>query len=167
MKKVFLECGQVVNTHGVRGEIKMQHWCDTPEFLYAFDTLYFEEKSYKVTGMRAHKDCLLVKLDGVDTIEDALAFKGRVVCIRRGDMQLEDGAVFVQDIIGFDVFDRRTRRVIGKLKDVWQRPANDVYVVGNGEKEYLIPAVPQFINAVDENNHTIDITTIEGMLDED
>ena len=105
-------------------------------------------------------DMVLLKLEGVDTVEAAAALRGRIVSVRRDDAALAEGRVFVADLLGLPVFDGG--REIGKLQDVLTMPAGDVYVV-KGEREYLIPAVPAFVEQVDPDAGRIVVHLIEGM----
>jgi len=160
MKQTYLEAGQIVNTHGVRGEVKVQPWADGPEFLLDFDTVYLDGEPRRVEAARPQKTMVLLKLEGVDTVEAAAALRGRIVSVRRDDAALAEGRVFVADLLGLPVFDGG--REIGKLQDVLTMPAGDVYVV-KGEREYLIPAVPAFVEQVDPDAGRIVVHLIEGM----
>ena len=129
MPKQFLEAGKIVGTHGVRGDLKVQSWCDSPEVLCDFDTLYLDEKTpVTVEKAQVHKNVVLMHLKGIDTVEAAEALRGRVLHLDREDVDLPDDLVFIQDILGFTVHDRRTDREVGKLRDVLTtNPAHDMY----------------------------------------
>lgn len=163
--KQFLEAGEIVNTHGINGEVKINPWCDSPEFLASVKCLYIDENPVKVVKARVHKNCVLVKLDGIDTVEQAMRLKKKIVFINRDDVKLPEGSVFVQDLIGLDVYDLRLDKVIGKLDDVSNFPTSDVYVVKSAVSgnEILIPVVPEFVRGVDIPNGVITVCTIEGM----
>ena len=77
MKNQFLEAGQIVNTHGIQGEVKIVPWCDTPEFLCQFDTLYLDGRPVKVLARRVHKGNVLAKLEGVSDVNAAMVLKGK------------------------------------------------------------------------------------------
>lgn len=160
MKQKYLEAGEIVNTHGVRGEVKVMPWCDGPEFLKAFKTFYIEEKPYKVVSSRVHKNMLLCQLDGVDDVSVAQTFKGKVIRIDRDSAKIAEGRVFIADLIGLPVFS--DGKQIGILKDVYTGPANDVYMV-SGEKEYMIPAVSEFLLDVNVDEGYIKVKLLEGM----
>ena len=162
MKEQYLEAGKIVNTHGIRGELKIQPWCDSPEFLCGFDTLYVDGKPLEVTSARAHKGNVLVSLEGVDDMDGAMAFKNKVVCISRDDAELPEGKYFVADLIGLEVRDAATGAAIGTLKEVLTYPAQDIYVV-KGEKEYLIPAVDAFIRETNPEAGYISVNVLEGL----
>ena len=119
MPKQFLEAGKIVGTHGIRGDLKVQSWCDSPEVLCDFDTLYLDEKTpVTVEKAQVHKNIVLMHLAGVDTVEAAETLRGRVLHLDREDVELPEDLVFIQDILGFAIFDRRLDREIGRLHDV-------------------------------------------------
>ena len=160
-KKQYIEAGRIVNTHGVAGEVKIEVWLDSPQFLKSFKRCFIDRREVKLLSARVHKGFLIVKLEGVEDVNAAMALKGRDVFIRRSDARLPKGAFFLQDIIGASVVDESGSE-IGKLVDVMETPASNVYVV-KGEREHLIPAVPEFILSTDADNGIITVHLIEGM----
>ncbi len=162
MNNPYLEAGKIVNTHGIRGELKIQPWCDSPEFLCGFDTLYIDGQPMEVCSARVHKNCVLVTLDGVDDIDAALRYKNKIVSIAREDADLPEGKHFVADLIGLEVRDAETGAVLGRLTDILTYPAQDIYVV-KGEHSYMIPAVDAFIKGHYVEEGYIAVTVLEGM----
>ena len=160
-KKQYIEAGRIVNTHGVAGEVKIDVWLDSPQFLKSFKRCFIDRREVKLLSARVHKGFLIVKLEGVEDVNAAMALKGRTVFIDRADARLPKGAFFLQDIIGASVVDESGSE-IGKLADVMETPASNVYVV-KGEREHLIPAVPEFILSTDAENGIITVHLIEGM----
>ena len=160
-KKQYIEAGRIVNTHGVAGEVKIEVWLDSPQFLKSFKRCFIDRREVKLLSARVHKGFLIVKLEGVEDVNAAMALKGRTVFIDRADARLPKGAFFLQDIIGASVVDE-SGIDIGKLVDVMETPASNVYVV-KGEREHLIPAVPEFILSTDADNGIITVHLIEGM----
>ena len=160
-KKQYIEAGRIVNTHGVAGEVKIEVWLDSPQFLKSFKRCFIDRREVKLLSARVHKGFLIVKLEGVEDVNAAMALKGRTVFIDRADARLPKGAFFLQDIIGASVVDESGSE-IGKLVDVMETPASNVYVV-KGEREHLIPAVPEFIMSTDADNGIITVHLIEGM----
>jgi 16S rRNA processing protein RimM len=160
MKQKYLEAGEIVNTHGIRGEVKILPWCDGPEFLKAFHTLYIGDTAYAVEASRVHKNMLLCKLKGIDDVSVAQTFKGKTVKIDRDSAPIAEGRVFIADLIGLPVYSGEEE--IGTLKDVLSGPANDVYIV-KGQKEYMIPAVSEFLEEVNVDDGFIRVHLIEGM----
>ena len=160
-KKQYIEAGRIVNTHGVAGEVKIEVWLDSPQFLKSFKRCFIDRREVKLLSARVHKGFLIVKLEGVEDVNAAMALKGRTVFIDRADARLPKGAFFLQDIIGASVVDESGSE-IGKLVDVMETPASNVYVV-KGEREHLIPAVPEFVMSTDVENGIITVHLIEGM----
>ena len=162
MKQQYLQTGKIVSTHGVRGEVKLLPWADGPEFLLQFHTVYLDGTPYRVEQSRVQKTCVLLKLEGIDTVEAASALRDKVVSIARADAKLPEGSVFIADLLGLPVYDGETP--IGRLTDVMSTPANDVYVVkGEDGQEHLIPAVPEFVLERNVDEGYIRVRLIEGM----
>ena len=159
--KEFLDCGQIVNTHGVRGEVRIVPWADSPEFLCQFSTLYIDGAPRRVLSSRVHKGSVIAKLDGVDTVEEAMLLRDKTVQLRRADAKLPEGAFFLADIIGLKVVDE-AGQTLGTLKEVLSPSIQQVYVV-EGEREILIPAVPEFILETNIEGGYIKVRLIEGM----
>ena len=163
MKLKFIEAGEIVTTHGVRGEMKVLPWSDGPEFLPKFDRVRVAGKDYIVEDCRIQKTCNLLKVQGIDTMEDALALRGKTVEVYRCD--ISNDVIFAAELIGVRVY--AGEDLIGRIVDVLDYPGNKVYVV-RGDHEYMIPAVKQFVLDVDMENETMRVQLIEGMrTDED
>ena len=158
MRLEFIEAGEIVTTHGVRGEVKVLCWLDDPEMLCEFDRCRIAGKDYEMTQVRVQKTCNLVKLAGIDTMEAAQAMRGKVIELYRED--IDEDVIFAAELIGMDVYADGEK--IGRIKEVLDYPGNSVYVV-KGEYEYMIPAVKQFILDTDMQNNTMQVRLIEGM----
>ena len=158
MKLEFIEAGEVVSTHGVRGELKVLPWSDGPDFLLEFDRVRIAGKNYAVEGCRIQKTCNLLKVQGIDTMEDALSLRGKTVEVYRSD--ITDDVIFAAELIGIRVY--AGQELIGRIVDVLDYPGNKVYVV-RGDHEYMIPAVKQFVLDTDMENETMHVQLIEGM----
>lgn len=160
-KEKYLEAGQIVNTHGVRGEVKIMPWADSPEFLLKFKTIYINGEGRRVQAARVHKGAVLAKLEGVDDVNAAMALKNKTVYIARKDAKLPKGHFFISDIIGAKVVTEEGTQ-LGTLADVMEMPAQNIYLV-KGEREIMIPAVEEFILNTDVKNGVITVRLIEGM----
>ena len=158
MKLQYLDAGEIVTTHGVRGELKVLPWADDPEFLTEFDRVRIDGAEYIVESCRVQKTCNLLKLRGVDTMEDAQAMRGKTVQVYREDADPE--TIFVAELIGVTVYEDGTE--LGKVTDVLDYPGNKVYVV-EGEHTYMIPAVKAFVLSTDMEKEVMQVRTIEGM----
>ncbi|MBP5167189.1 MAG: 16S rRNA processing protein RimM [Oscillospiraceae bacterium] len=162
MKKRFLETGKITNTHGIRGEVRLQPWADEPASILEIKRLFIDERPYKVARARVQGNMVILKLDGVDDINAAMLLKNKTVFLDRCDVKLEDGAWFIQDAIGLPVFDEASGGEIGVLADIMDYPAGRVYSV-KGETEHLIPEKGGFIRSVDIDGGRITVRLIEGM----
>lgn len=162
MKKKYLETGRIINTHGVRGEVKIDPWADSPDFLCGIKTFYIDNKPYKVSDCKVHNRFVIAKLDGVDNMDAAVRFKNKIIFADRDDMEIESGAVFLQDLIGLKVLDSETEDEIGTLSDIMELPAGNVYVV-SGEREILVPANDVFVKETNADGGYIKVSLIEGM----
>ena len=158
MRLPFIEAGEIVNTHGVRGEIKMLPWLDSPEDMRGFTRCRIGGKDYAIATCRVQNTCNLLKLEGVDTMEAAQALRGKTVELYREDM--DEDVIFAGDLIGMEVFSQGER--IGELTQVLDYPGNQVYVV-KGEKEYMLPAVKEFILSTDLDGNRMEVKLLEGM----
>lgn len=169
--KQYLEAGKIVSTHGIRGEVRIESWCDSPDVLCSLETVYMQGANgsflpLRIAGSSVHKKMALVKIDGVDTIDDALRLKNKVVYARRQDLPLDEGSHFIADLIGLPVTDADSGIIYGKLTDVIKNAASDVYEITqkNGAKAYM-PAVAEFVTEIDIERG-IFVRPIGGMFDE-
>ncbi len=170
MQKPFLEVGEIVTTHGVTGECKVYPWCDDSTLFRKLKMLYWDAsgvRGVRVLGVKFVKDMPVIRLEGVETVEDARRLVNRVLYAARGDIKLPRGRYFVQDIIGCTVTDADTGAVYGTVTNV-TKPANcDIYEIRTPVGEtVLFPAVPEFLGEVDVENEHISVRPIEGMFTE-
>lgn len=163
MKLPYIEAGEIVTTHGVRGEVKVLSWLDSPEMLCEFDRCRIDGREYVMDTVRVQKTCNLVKLRGIDTMEDAQKLRGKTMELYRED--IPDELIFASELVDVEVY--ADGACIGKIKEVLDYPGNSVYVV-QGEREYLIPAVKEFILSTDLEKNQMQVKLLKGMAsDED
>lgn len=162
MDDTFIETGKVVNTHGVRGEVKILPWADSPEFLLGFDHFYIERQRVKVLSARVHKGSVIAAFDGVVGIEAAKSLRDKVICIRKEDATLDEGRHFVADLIGITAIDDSTGEKLGTISEILPLPQGSVYVI-RGEREILVPAVPEFIIETNIKSGYVKIRLLEGL----
>lgn len=163
MKLPYIEAGEIVTTHGVRGEVKVLSWLDSPEMLCEFDRCRISGREYVMDSVRVQKTCNLVKLRGIDTMEDAQKLRGKTMELYRED--ISDELIFAAELVDVEVY--ADGACIGKIKEVLDYPGNSVYVV-QGEREYLIPAVKEFILSTDLEKNQMQVKLLKGMAsDED
>ena len=163
MKLPYIEAGEIVTTHGVRGEVKVLSWLNSPEMLCEFDRCRISGREYVMDSVRVQKTCNLVKLRGIDTMEDAQKLRGKTMELYRED--ISDELIFAAELVDVEVY--ADGAYIGKIKEVLDYPGNSVYVV-QGEREYLIPAVKEFILSTDLERNQMQVKLLKGMAsDED
>ena len=163
MRQNWIDAGEIVTTHGLRGDVKVLTWLDSPDMLCEFERCRIDGKEYTMDQVRVQKTCNLVKLSGIDTMEAAQAMRGKTIELYRED--IDEDVIFAAELIGMEVY--TDGECIGKIKEVLDYPGNSVYVV-KGQYEYMIPAVNQFILHTDMEANRMDVTLIQGMRsDED
>ena len=165
MKEQYLEVGKVTNVHGLMGEVRVQPWADSPDFLCQFKTLYVDKAHWpiRVERARVHKNMVILKLEGVTDVNGALAMRNAVLYIDRKDANLPEGSFFLADLMNMEVRDTQGKVLGRKIADVLTLPANNVYVVRGGEREIMIPAVDQFVKEVNVDEGYMTVALIEGM----
>ena len=158
MKLQFVEAGEIVTTHGIKGEVKVMCWLDDPEMLCDFDRCVIDGKEFEIEQCRVQKTCNLVKLSGIETMDAAQAMRGKKIKLYRED--IDEDVIFAAELIGVEVY--ADGQKIGKIKEVLDYPGNSIYVV-KGEYEYMIPAVKAFILDTNIEANTMQVKLIEGM----
>lgn len=169
MLKKYLEVGKIVGTHGIQGEMRVECWCNSPDFLTQFKTLYLDEgRTALSVSCRPHKNIALMRVKGVGTIEQADELRSRVLYIDRCDVTLDEGEHFVQDIIGLKVTDADSGVVYGTVRDVLKTGSNDVYEMQDGNKKlHYIPAIPDIIDRLDLEKGAVYIHPMKGLFDDE
>ena len=162
----FIEAGKITSLHSFKGEVKIQVWCDSAEFLAQFDKLYLDSgECLDVNRMRIHKNTVIASFTGIENEADALKLKNKVVYIDKDDIDLDEGTFFIADMIGLPVADFSSGEKYGVLADIFSNGANDIYVVdcGNG-REAMIPNVSEFVKKV-SLEEGIFVVPIDGMFE--
>ncbi len=164
---ILLVCGKIVNTHGLRGEVKALYYTDGPDFFEDVKTLHLSSgKKLGLRGYRISKGAVLLKLAGIDTVEEAEALVGQEISVSRADLPpLPEGRYYIADILGMEVVTDEGR-VLGKVADVFKTGSNDVYTV-RGDKEYLIPVIDEVVLSTDLDARRITIKPLKGLLDDE
>ncbi len=169
MKKEYLCIGKIVGSRGVNGEIKVEPWCDSPENFYDIKNIYIDinAEPLDIAEIRIHKSQVLLKITSVDSKDSAEMLRGKFVYAYKKDIPIEDGRYFIEDLKGCMVFDSEKNRLFGKLKDVLNTGANDIYVIEDeSKKEYLVPIIDGTVKEIDVDNQEILINPIRGIFDE-
>ena len=167
MKK-FLETGKIVGTHGIKGMVRVQPWCDSGEFLKQFKKIYTDKKgenSLNVTSVQPHGNIVLMAFKGFTTIEQAETLRNKTIFIDRKDVKLPEGRYFIDDLLGCSVFDADTDALLGEITDISPTGANDVWHITKDGKEYLVPAIDEVLVNIDIENEKITIRPLKGIFD--
>lgn len=163
MKQEYIEIGRIVNAHGIKGEVRVQPVGQDPQFLTRFKTFYLDGQPVRPTANHVHKSLVLLKLPGVDDMNAALTYRGKVLSIRRDDAELNPGECFDEELLGVEAYDADSGALLGTVEAVEDYPASKVYTV-RGSREYLIPAVTGvFIKSVDLDANRMEIHMLEGL----
>lgn len=169
MIKEYLEIGEIVGTHSVHGEIRVNPWCDSPAFIKKFKTLYFDEKglkAVKVKSAREHGNVALLKLEGIETVEDAQKLRGKILWMKRSDAKLPKGSWFIAELLGCQVLNADDATVsYGVITDVSETGANDVWQITKDGVDYLIPVIPDVVVETDVAENKVLIRPLKGIFD--
>lgn len=168
--KQYLEIGKIVSTHGLKGEVKVQPWCNSPDFLCEFDNFYLKDGKEKivVSNVRIQKNMVIMELEGVTTSEQAVSYRNKILFINRNDVELDDDCYFIQDLIGLKAIDVDTNEIYGEIIDVTETGANDVYhIKSEGGKMYYVPAIADVVIKTDLEQKTMLIRPLKGLFDDE
>jgi len=165
----YIECGQIVSTHGVKGEVRVNPWCDSPDFLIGFKMFYLDKsgnKSLKVLSSRVANNIVLLKLQGINDINEAQKLRNTVLYISRDDADIGD-KYFIQELIGCKIYDADTKVLLGEVEDVTNAPANDIWHIRNEKGVYLVPIFEGIVKSVDVEKCEGYITPLKGIFDDE
>lgn len=168
MNNEMIEIGKIVNTHALKGEIKIQPWCDDAELYFELEGIYINGQYYKILNARIHKNFVITKLEGIDSIEQAEKLKNIVVEVERNALgELPDGVYYICDLLECRV-ETVDGKFLGRIEDVIKTGSNDVYLLKEtkSKKPILIPVLPETIVSVDIENKLIVVKLLKGLVDE-
>jgi 16S rRNA processing protein RimM len=162
----LIQTGKIVNIHGIKGEVKVQPWSDSPEDLLYFEEIWIDGQKHNVLNARIQKSCVLMKIEGVDTPEDAEKLRNKVIFVDKEDFELEEGTYFWDDLMGLEAKNAQTGESYGKVTDILQTGANDVYEITmtDGKKIY-IPAIADSDINVDLEGGVMTFIPLKGLFD--
>ena len=167
MKDDLLEIGKIVNTHGIRGEVKIQPWCDEPELFDELEYLFIEVEKYNIVRNRFHKTCQIVQLENVNSIDDAERFKNQIVYINRDALELPEGRYYIADIEGLTVKEQNGR-ILGVVDEIIKTGSNDVYSLKDtfNKKPVLIPVIEGVVLETNIDGGYIVVKLPKGLIDD-
>ena len=170
MKNKYLEGGKICTSHGVRGLLKVEHLCDSPEVLLGVKKIYFKERTgafteKKLLSCAPMGQFLLMGIEGIGSREEAIAYRGRVFYLDREDVPLPEGAMFIADMIGLSVYHAESGESLGSISDVSEIGGRRIYTVNYEGRQVMIPDVPQFIKEINEERGMA-VLPIPGLFDQ-
>ena len=170
MKQAYLEGGRICTSHGVKGLLKVEHLCDSPKVLMGIKKIYFKERDgsfteRKVLSCSLMGQFLLMGIEGIDSREEAIRYRGKSFYLDREDVSLPEGAMFIADMIGLAVYHAESGEALGKISDVLDVAGRRIYSVDHNGEQVLIPDVPEFIKEINENKGMA-VLPIPGLFDQ-
>ena len=166
-KKAYLEVAKIINTHGVRGAVKLDLWCDGPGTFKKLKRVYLNGGTeYEVSDVKTVGAFVVCSLSGVSTVEDAVKLKNKILFAKREDIPLPKGSHFICDLIGLPVKDAASEEIYGTLTDVLRPALQEIYEITTPDgRKVLMPAVAQFVSRIDTDD-AVYITPIAGFFDD-
>ena len=170
MKKTYLEGGRICTSHGVNGLIKVEHLCDNARVLLGIKKIYLKERDgscteRQVKSASVNGQFVLMGIEGINSREDAIAYRGRIFFLHRDDVPLPKGAMFIADMIGLAVFHAESGESLGEIADVSDVAGRRIYTVRYKGRDVLLPDVPEFIKEISEERGMA-VLPIPGLFDE-
>ena len=170
MKQQYLEGGRICTSHGVRGLVKVEHLCDSPDVLLGIKRIYLKSRDgsfseRKVYSCSVMGQFLLMGIDGISTREEAIAYRGRIFYLNREDVPLAEGAMFIADMIGLPVYHAESGDRLGEISEINDIAGRRIYTVKHQGRDILIPDVPEFIKEISEEGGML-VLPIPGLFDE-
>lgn len=165
----YLEIGRIINKRGIKGEIKVEPYSNSEEDFFDYKKVYLSKDGTiekKIESCKTYKGFVYLKLSGTDTPEAADKLRGKYLYVDRTDILLDKNEIFFADIIGLNVIDLKSGRIYGKVTEIVNYGKYDTYIVSSNKKEYMLPAVAEFINRIDIEKG-IFITPIPGLFDDE
>lgn len=166
----YLEIGKIVTVHGIKGEVKIQPLCDDASLFCEFDLLYLDKNgktAVKITNSRVQKNMVIAKLANIDTVEAAQKLRNNMLYVDRNELALDENTYFICDLIGMEVVDADCDKSYGKIYDVIETGANDVYCCRSETREYLFPAIADVVIETDVEAGIMKIRPLKGLFDDE
>lgn len=167
---IFLKVGRILNTHGIKGEVKVECLCDSAEDFFGIEKVFLNinENPCEISYMRVHKNYILIKFEGIDTRTQAETLKCKYIYAYKSDIPLKKDHYFIEDLINCEIFDFDSGKKYGVLKDVWNSGASDIYTVLGGDgKEYYLPIIPGTIKEIDVKSNKISVCPLKGVFNDE
>ena len=169
MKKIYLEGGKICTSHGVKGLLKVEHLCDSPRVLTSAKKIYLKERDGSFTEKKIKSasimgQFILIGIEGIESREEAIAYRGRLIYLHRDDIPVAKGAMLIADMIGLAVYHAESGESLGEIADISDVAGRRIYTVKYEGREVLIPDVPEFIKEITEERGMA-VLPIPGLFD--
>jgi 16S rRNA processing protein RimM len=169
MKKTYLEGGRICTSHGVKGLLKVEHLCDSPKVLTSAKKVYIKERDgsfteKKIKSASVGGQFILMGIEGIDSREEAIAYRGRMIYLHRDDIPVAKGAMLIADMIDLPVRHAESGEPLGTISDISDVAGRRIYTVNYKGREVLIPDVPEFIKEISEEGGMA-VLPIPGLFD--
>lgn len=164
----YLELGQIVNVKGLKGEVKVNPFTENIDRFEELKTVLIkfknESKEFEIEKVGYHKNQVILKFKGINTIEEAEKLRNSYILINRNDLEpLEEGVYYITDLLGLEVY-TEGGTLLGKVDDIYNTGSNDIYVVKDDlGKQKLLPGIPEVLKNVDLEHGKIIVNLIEGL----
>ena len=169
MRSTYLEGGKICTSHGVRGALKLEHFCDSPRVLAGVKTVYLLEKGeyrpLSVLSASVSGQFVIMTLEGIDTREAAIAMRGRTLYLHREDVPVKKGSMLIVDMIGLPVVHAESGAPLGKISGVSDLAGRRIYEIDYEGRVVLLPDVKEFIKEIDQEAG-MRVLPIPGFFDE-
>ena len=165
----YLELGKVNNTHGLKGEVKFELWCDGIDYIKQLKKVYLDnegKQSLTLVGARPQKHIAILKFREIQSVEEAEQLKNKILYCNRDDATIDEDAYYLADVIGCFVIDADSGKTYGKIVDVMNYGSCDIYDVKTATQHTLVPAIPDIIDQIDTDNGEVRIRPMKGLFDE-
>ena len=169
MMQEFLEIGQIVNTFGIKGMVKVKPFTDDITRFDDLEKVYVEsnknKKEYEIEEVKYHKDMVLIKFRGVDKVEEAELLRNSYLKVNRNDEpNLEDGTYYIVDLLGLDVYSDEGN-LLGKVEDIFNNGSCDIYAIKDElGKQLLLPAISDVIKEINLEEKRIVVHILKGLI---
>ena len=169
MKKTYLEGGKILTSHGVKGLVKVEHLCDNAKVLTSAKKIYFMERDGSFTeraviSASVAAQHVLMAIEGIDSREEAISYRGKLIYLHRDDIPVKKGAMLIADMIGLPVYHKENGQSLGEISDISDVAGRRIYTVKYQGREVLIPDVPEFIKEISEERGMA-VMPIPGLFD--
>lgn len=158
------EIGKIVNTFGIKGEVKVLPYTENIEQFKKIKKIYISNKEVKLQSVKYHKNTVILKLEGIDDMTSAENLRGSIIEIERSKEKLPKDTYYIADLIGLDVYTDEGN-LLGKLEDIYNTGANDIYTVRtDDDKQILLPSIKEVIKEIDIENKKIIVHILKGLI---